>query len=251
MKAQNWRLILAGALALAGAAVRFLCFGYTFTAYLLWGLCALVLLTDGLLRLRKQHRKLANGCLIALAVLIGLGLAAAGITEGFIIAGAKTDASPEAPYAVVLGAGVNGTVPSRSLRERLDAAAAYLQEYPDAVCIVSGGQGAGEDITEAQCMLDYLTAHGIEEERVWMEERAASTEENLAFSVALIAEKTGKAPERIALISSEYHLFRAKEYAKRLGVEAVGYAAETGSPLYMVNSFLREIPAVWKMLLLD
>lgn len=249
MSARSKRLLLAGALALAGVVVKVFCFGYSFTAVLLWALSGLILVIDALLCLRKTHRKAANICFAVLLTLLGLGLVAAGVTLGYVICGAKTDADPQSDYVVVLGAGVNGTVPSRSLRERLEATTAYLTAYPDAVCIVSGGQGANEQITEAQCMQTYLVEHGIDPARIVLEDRATSTEENLAYSFALIEERTGEYPQQVTIISSEYHLFRAAAYARQMGVEAKVYAAKTANPLYLVNSCLREIPAVWKLLL--
>ena len=79
---------------------------------------------------------------------------------GYIILGegdtADTDAPPE--YVVVLGAQIHGSRPSRTLRERLDKAAGYLEEHPEAFCVVTGGQGADETQTEASVMAAYLTA---------------------------------------------------------------------------------------------
>ena len=67
---------------------------------------------------------------------------------------------------------------------RLEGALDYLNQYPDSVAIVSGGMGKGEDITEAKAMHDWLVQHGLPEERVLMEPKATSTEENLRYSGA-------------------------------------------------------------------
>lgn len=77
-----------------------------------------------------------------------------------------------ADAVIVLGAGVNGTEPSLSLRTRLDAALDYLEENPDVPVVLTGGQGYGEEITEAQCMYDYLTTRGVTSERILLEEQA-------------------------------------------------------------------------------
>ena len=146
---------------------------------------------------------------------------------------------------MVLGAGVNGTVPSLSLKERLNAAYDYLIAHPDAVCVVSGGQGRGEDITEALCMFTDLTDRGIAPERVWMEDRATSTRENIRFSLDLIEEKTGTRPAEIGLVSSEYHLYRAGLLARAEQVMSFGIPAKTSWVTLRVNYFLREIAAVW------
>ena len=89
---------------------------------------------------------------------------------------------PQNTTAVVLGCSVKGTKPSRILEERIDAAYDYLSVNKDAVCILSGGRGPGEDITEAQCMYEVLTKRGISENRLILEERSTTTEENLKYT---------------------------------------------------------------------
>lgn len=131
------------------------------------------------------------------------------------------------------------------LLRRLRTAADYLDAHPDVICIVSGGQGSGEEITEAACMAQYLQDAGISPERIWQEDRAKDTRENLLFSLALIAERTGAQPACIGVLSSEYHLYRAKQLAQSLGVRAVGVAAPTSLLYAKVNYFIREAVAVW------
>jgi hypothetical protein len=126
----------------------------------------------------------------------------------------------------------------------------YLTEHPDAVAIVTGGKGPDEPITEAECMYDHLTAMGIAADRVWMEPNATSTWENLNFSLDLIEEKTGQRPEKIGLLSSEYHLFRAKLFAKECGVEAAGIPAHTTRVSQMINHFMREVAGIWHYIIL-
>ena len=82
---------------------------------------------------------------------------------------------------IVLGAGVNGTEPSLSLRTRLDAALDYLTANPDIPAVLTGGRGYGETITEAQCMYDYLTERGVEPERLILEDAASNTAENFCL----------------------------------------------------------------------
>ena len=99
-------------------------------------------------------------------------------------------------------------------------------------------------------MYDHLVAMGIDPDRIWMENRATSTWENLQFSLALIEAKTGQRPEKIGLLSSEYHLFRAKLFAKACGVEAAGIPAHTTRLSQMINHFMREVAGVWHYLIL-
>ncbi len=223
--------------------------GFDFSAYVCFG-CAGVLSIYLLLpQLARKKPKLAKILLVTLTVCLGIGVVAAAVT-GIVIIRAWNGPVAACDYVVVLGAGVNGTVPSLSLRDRLNAAYDYLVAYPDAVCVVTGGQGDGEDITEALCMFNDLTARGIDPERVWMEEQAVNTRENIRFSLDLIEEKTGTRPDQIGLVSSEYHLYRAGLLAGAEGVTSYGIPARTSWVTLRINYFLREIVAVWYYTLL-
>lgn len=232
-------------LSILGIFVLLFCPGYDMTGLALLGVGALIPVYHGLKLLYPHHRTLSKGLHMALSLFLVVFFAAVAISWGFIARSARGTENPESEYLVVLGAGVNGTVPSRSLRERLDAALNYLTEHPDAVAIVSGGQGPGEDITEAQCMYDYLTAHGIDPDRIWMEPQATNTLENLRFSLEIIKNYHGICPERIAIVSSEYHLHRAKLFAGWLNLEPELVPARTEVFLLRWNYYLREVFAVW------
>lgn len=228
-----------------GFIVLLFCPGYDMTGLALLGVGALIPAYHLIGMLYPHHRTLSKGLHMALTLFLAVFFAAAAVTW-FIIAGSSRGTeSPESDYLVVLGAGVNGTVPSRSLRERLDAAHGYLTEHPEAVAIVSGGQGPGEEITEAKCMYDYLTSHGIDPDRVWMEERATNTLDNLRFSLDIIQERRGIRPGKIAIVSSEYHLHRAGLFASWLDLEAELVPARTEVFPLRWNYYLREVFAVW------
>ena len=99
-------------------------------------------------------------------------------------------------------------------------------------------------------MFSELTERGIATSRLWLEEQASSTWENITFSLDLIEEKTGTRPNSIGLLSSEYHLFRASLFAKDCGVEAVGIPAETSWVSLKLNYFAREVAGVWHYIIL-
>ena len=144
-----------------------------------------------------------------------------------------------------MGAGVNGTTPSLSLRERINAAYTYMQNNPHTICVVSGGQGDGENITEAKCMFNELTKLGIAEDRILLEDRADSTWKNITFSLEIIEEKTGEKQKNVGIVSSDYHLYRASLYAKEAGLFPICIPAKTSWWHLHVNYFLREIVALW------
>ena len=175
-----------------------------FTGGLLIGVGA-VLLLWGALKGKKVLR-----CFLGVLLLIGFLIFAAAEFQVVRYACRKDDSPVSA--VIVLGAGVYGTTPSLSLRVRLEAALDYIADKPDVPIVVSGGQGSGENITEAQCMNDWLTAHGVNENRIWMEDRSTSTKENLENSCAVLQSHGIDTTDNIAVVSADYHVYRASLY---------------------------------------
>ena len=87
---------------------------------------------------------------------------------------------------------------------------------------------------------------GIADHRILCEDRSTSTLENLTFSKAIIEENGGD-PDRVAVVSSSYHIYRAKRMAAALGMEADGLPSSDGYPVYMTGMYIREALAVWKL----
>ena len=183
-------------------------------------------------------------------VILCIGLLIVSVTEVLIIHASFGDPAESCEYVLVLGAKVRQDGPSVSLMNRIDAAYDYLTAHPEAIAIVSGGQGVDEPMTEAKCMYDHLVARGIDPARIWMEPNATSTWENMNFTLDLIEERTGVRPVKIGLISSEYHLFRAGLFARDCGVESIGIPAHTTRLSQMINHFMREVAGVWHYLIL-
>lgn len=229
---------------ICGLILYFFAAGCRFLAYVLFGCAGLAGLFTLLHLLQRSHRKVGKTMLILLTVIVSIGLAIS-IWAGILI-GSAMPGEPDCSckYVVLLGAGVNGTTPSQSLQERIDAAFLYLQQHPQVQCILSGGQGDGEDISEAECMFRALTAKGIAPERLWLEDRSTSTKENLRFSLGLIQEKIGEQPAEIGILSSQYHLYRAGRFARELGVDPICIGVKTQRPELFVSYFVREIFAV-------
>ena len=183
-------------------------------------------------------------------VCLCIGLLVVGITEIIIINASFGNPEDHCEYMVVLGAKVRTDGPSVSLMDRIRCAFDYMTEHPDVIAVVSGGQGPDEPMSEAQCMYEHLVRMGIDESRIWIEDQATSTWSNLNFSLDLIEAKTGTRPEKIGLLSSEYHMFRAGLQAKACGVETVGIPARTSLVSQKVNHFMREVAGVWHYLIL-
>ena len=155
----------------------------------------------------------------------------------------EAGSAPE--FVVVLGAQVQGDQPSLTLKKRLDLALSYLNDHPQAKVIVSGAQGADEAYTEAYVMAKYLIEQGVDESRVIQEEQAHDTRENLEFSREL-AEQYGMDTTSVLIITSDFHLCRAKYLARKLGMEPYGLASQTWPEILRVNYLLREVFAFIK-----
>ena len=231
--------VIEAILLVATGCYAFAVIGYITFALSLLAIAVLIAMYRVISIYGRRNAKAAKTLRTILTTLVCLGLAFFTVIEVFVISSAHTDKDPEAPYLIVLGAGVNGTEPSLSLLERLKAAKQYLDEYPKTTAIVSGGQGAGEKISEAECMSRWLTDNGISEDRILMETKSTSTYENLKYSLEIIRENGGMT-DKVALLSGEYHLYRAKYYAKEFGANVVGIAANTSYPILKTNYFIRE-----------
>ena len=223
--------VLVGILTGSALFLRFALRGYAWWGYALLFVAALLLL----------HRYLPVALWRVVVILVCIGLAYFCFVEYFIIKNARTDKDVGRDYLIVLGAAVYGDQPSLTLVRRLEGTLDYLNEHPDTVAIVSGGMGKGETVTEAQAMHDWLIAHSVPEERVIMEPKATSTLENLKFSFDIIRARGDEPQGNVAIVSSAYHLYRAKLMAKSLGVpDAAGVAAPWGYFFVMLNYFIRE-----------
>lgn len=172
-----------------------------------------------------------------------------------------------ADYVIVLGAQVRGTELSRTLEYRLQKALAYAEVHPNTVLILSGGQGDDEDVSEASAMYEYLREHGVPEYQMIKEEQSHSTYENLVYSRAIINEREVKRrtwirdlmaasgylvpPDdevtiRVGIITSNFHVCRAKGIAKKLGIANVSGIAAKSDPVLFVHFCVRECFAILK-----
>ena len=140
-----------------------------------------------------------------------------------------------ADYVVVLGAGVVGTRVTPLLAARIERGIELLHSNPGAVLIMSGGQGPGEDIAEGEAMARYAEEKGVGREKIIIESRSRSTEENLLFSSRLME----KDRPRVVVVTTSYHVFRALLLAKQQGLKCVGFGAKT-KWYFTLNALIRE-----------
>lgn len=139
---------------------------------------------------------------------------------------------------IVLGCKVDGDRPSVILASRLKAARRYLESHPEARCILAGGKGAADNLAEADCMYDYLVKSGIASARLYRENRSTSTRENLVFSQEIISRY--HLSQEIAIVTSEFHQYRAGLIARELGFKPTVVIARTPA-VYFLTYYIREL----------
>lgn len=243
---------IAMALCIALALVcYFLIPGIRFSAYFFGG-CGVLIAFLGWLH-QRQTTPLGIYCYRGMVSLVLVGVVVFTATLGTIVAYGQgsRDALP-VDALIVLGAGVNGKTPSLTLQGRIDVAADYLEAHPNIPAVLSGGQGPGEEITEAQAMYDGLVASGIEAERLYLEGESTSTAENFAYAKKVlqgISLDTDTA--MIAVVSNDFHLFRATLLAQKEGLHTLGVASTLPWWWLNANYYVREVFALAKTLLLD
>lgn len=183
-------------------------------------------------------RKSGKVFLICFSSVFGLLCAYAAVLSSLMIK--EIYNVPKQPDAViVLGCRVDKSgKPSLMLNRRLEAACEFLKENEELICVVSGGQGKDEPVSEGEAMKKALAEMGISEERIFVEDVSESTEENIAFSARLL-EDMGIEVTEAAIVTDGFHLYRAGLMAERAGLKTTSISADT--PWYLVPSYwLRE-----------
>lgn len=175
---------------------------------------------------------------IGLVIFIGI--------ESIIIYNGHHHDTEKQDYLVVLGAGLRGRSISASLLYRLETALDFHDMYPDVKIVVSGGQGEGEDMTEALAMRNFLVDNGVDPSLIIMEDKSTNTYENFLYTKNVLEEETGKEDFAITIISNNFHMYRAKFLAKEIGFNAYGYPApshKASAVVFYVREFFGVIKA--------
>lgn len=155
---------------------------------------------------------------------------------------ARYEPKKDKNFIIVLGCAIrkDGT-PTPLLRGRLDRALTFAKRQETEtgkapVFVLSGGQGADECVSEAECMRRWLAEQGVPAERMLLEDKSTDTAENMAFSKRMIIDRVrpGKeepagywpAPDgpeaRIAFSTTNYHVFRSGLKARQNKLRALG-----------------------------
>lgn len=180
--------------------------------------------------------------------LFTLGVSCFLLIEGLIVFhGLSLNVPQNSDYLIVLGARVRGEQLSLSLKHRLDVAYDYLSQNPDTKAILTGGQGPGEDISEAEAMHRYLVQKGITSDRLILEDQATDTVQNIRYSFEKIDPQL--TDPKVMVVTNKFHILRSKLIAKELGHTVSGIGSRT--LLYLIPTYyLRECFAVVAEILL-
>lgn len=148
---------------------------------------------------------------------------------------------PNLEYLIVLGAHVDGTRLTLALLERTRRALQYLEKNPDTKAVLSGGKGEGEEITEALAMRIYLVEHGIDPNRLILEERSTNTAENLKFSLELIG-----LDHSVGVVTNHFHVFRGTAIGRKRGCKEIYPIPSKYRSWRLLIYIPREILAIFK-----
>lgn len=203
--------------------------------------------------LKKIFGKVSKKAKIVLASFICFFALVSGFSLFFICTPRLSSENEKARYVIVLGGGItkDGEL-TDSVKNRVKAAAEYLKGNKDALAVVSGGKGRFIPCAEAEVLKPELASLGIDESKILKEDKAKDTIQNLIFSAELIAEHEEISLDKVlsspvAICTSDFHLARAERIAKRLGfTDVYGVAAKT-PPIFVLNTYCREICSYIKL----
>ncbi|MDW7671556.1 MAG: YdcF family protein [Bacillota bacterium] len=172
------------------------------------------------------------------------------IIQGLIMGAGHSTGNISATDILVPGAGIIRKEPSFTLAGRLNTAADYMHMHPESRVILTGGLADGQLASEAQVMAWYLEDHGIEPNRIILEEESSNTLENITYSMTLIKQTENRELDEVLIITSDYHLLRTQMIARRAGLKAAGIRSVSPSGLYKQYA-VREFFAIFKSMFFD
>lgn len=198
-------------------------------------------------RSRAVHAT-TKAVILALALSIGCGVLPQALLNNLqIYPSLRKPLWAENNVIVVLGAGtttqtVNET---RTIKTNptgfarvYEAARLYfncLETNKNCTILVSGGDPRQAGRSEAEVMADELIALQVEPEHVWLEKESLSTFANAKLTAAILRQQPAA---QVTLVTSGYHLRRAKDYFAHFGVLA------TPAPADHWQAFISFLPIV-------
>lgn len=140
-------------------------------------------------------------------------------------------------YILVLGARVDGDVPSLMLKDRLDKAIQIYGENKDIKIIVSGDSVNPIDYDEVTVMYNYLVSRGISSSNIIKDNYGISTYDSMVRAKDIVND------DKVIVVTQKYHLYRSVYIANELDVDAVGISAMEYKYFGQFGRDIREILA--------
>ena len=203
--------------------------------FIVWSMLGVGFVLTGIAFKIGLFKKLPSWINVILAVGVGLIITLIAVLLIIIVRYSENKPEPGLDYIIVLGAQVKPDGPSVALRYRLEAAEEYLKKNPETKCIVSGGKGSNEVVSEAECMKQYLLSAGIDSARIITEDKSTTTVENIQNSKPLLFEGA-----KVGVVTNDFHLYRAVFICKDQGLDDVYPIAAVSEPFYGPNNYFRE-----------
>lgn len=186
---------------------------------------------------------------IVVRILLGICIIYFCFVELRILLDSKVHSTDSFDYIIVHGAKVHGSTPSPALLDRLEVTLNYLQTHHTSVAILTGSKWPYADVSEAQCMFNWLTARGIPENRLIIEEQSTNTLENLRYSTDVIKTLHPTGVSRVGLLTSDYHMHRVLYMARAECIDCLGISVPTSRRFIKINYFIREAFAMTEIYL--
>ena len=195
----------------------------------------------------KRWVKLTVVSLCSLAALISI------INLTFILTPEIVSVEEPADHVILLGGGISkdGVLP-KSVINRVEKTAEYLNKNPDSICVVSGGTLDWLPCPEAPELKRQLVARGVEPDRILVEDQAKDTIQNFQLSCKMLAEHNGMTLAEVlntptAVVTSRFHLRRSERLARRMGFTNIKGIPAACPPIYVLHNYVREICAYVKL----
>ncbi len=146
-------------------------------------------------------------------------------------------------YVIIHGSGLlDGNRVPKLLQDRLDKAIEVYRKDPTPPTLIpSGGQGEDESIPEAEAMRQYLISKGIPERDIIPETDSRTTQENIEFSKKILDQMDDR--KYTALVTSNYHVYRALRYCKKAGLKCTGIGSHVAL-YFWPGALIREFIAI-------
>ena len=194
---------------------------------------------------KERVMKKSKAIISAVSGIIGGILVAENIFLAKVINEAKKDYKDDLDYLFILGGLVIGEeAPGENLVNRIEKAAEYLISHPDTVAVACGGCfREGQKKSEALIIKERLVSKGIDADRILLEDKSTTTNENFRFGKKIVEAHSGKELYCLntGFLSSDYHLFRAGIIAKINGLAGLKKIGARSPAKSFVKGALREL----------